>query len=427
PNAGANWTWQTPVRVEGDDAITSSITANALLQFVQAPNGGAWSHNQVDVTFKFFRAGQEIAVHTIRVARTNATLSAQTLDESGEPTTETIVGNNSSSLTLIVVHNGSGASASVPVSAVQGGAKGDKGDKGDPGAQGPEGPPGADGRIKQYVFRRSATQPSTPTGNGVPSGWSDTPPADNGQPLWTSVALQELDGTTVGSWSTPVRLDGEDGAAGAPGMNVARARIYRRSATTPSLPSSTATFTFATGAITGLNNGWTATIPAPDGNPLWISEATAASSGATDTIAPNEWASPVVLVQDGAHAASPLINGGFETGDTTGWAVADGVVVSSGQRSGSYCFRLNTGEGGPNLISKPWPVVPGEVWRFSAFVARDEANLPTNPAALRVRVYDSSGVNTARITLQSPDTQVSGYQALVGEYTVPAGAAYLAL
>src|SRR5690606_26874656 len=43
---------------------------------------------------------------------------------------------------------------------------------------------------------------------------------------------------------------------------------------------------------------------------------------------------------DGAHAASPLINGGFETGDTTGWATAHGVVVSSGQRSGSYCFRL---------------------------------------------------------------------------------------
>src|SRR5690606_37333757 len=98
-----------------------------------------------------------------------------------------------------------------------------------------------------------------------------------------------------------------------------------------------------------------------------------------------------------------------------------------GQRSGSYCFRLNTGAGGPNLISKSWPVVPGEVWRFSAFVARDEANLPTNPAWLRVRVYDSSGASMASINLQSPDTQVSGYQELVGEYTVPAGAAHLAL
>src|SRR5690606_41553985 len=113
--------------------------------------------------------------------------------------------------------------------------------------------------MKPYVFRRSTTQPETPTGNGIPSGWSDTPPADNGQPLWTSVALQELDGTTIGSWSTPIRLDGQDGATGAPGMNVARARIYRRSATTRTLPSATATFTLAPGEITGRYTSWSAT------------------------------------------------------------------------------------------------------------------------------------------------------------------------
>src|SRR5690606_27429144 len=225
-----------------------------------------------------------------------------------------IFGNGTSVVSIVVTHDDSGVTAAQSVSAVQSGA---------------EGPAGSDGRIKQYVFRRSTTQPATPTGNGIPSGWSDTPPADDGQPLWTSVALQELDGTTVGSWSTPVRLDGEDGAAGAPGMNVARARIYRRSATTPSLPSSTATFTFATGAITGLNNGWTATIPAPDGNPLWISEATAASSGATDTIAPNEWASPVVLVQDG----TTTLPASFSPGHIGG--AADIVFTANKNASGA--------------------------------------------------------------------------------------------
>src|SRR5690606_16825907 len=62
------------------------------------------------------------------------------------------------------------------------------------------------------------------------------------------------------------------------------------------------TYTFADGSISGLNNGWTATIPAGTA-PLWVSAATASGTGATDTIAANEWATPVVLVQNGADGA----------------------------------------------------------------------------------------------------------------------------
>src|SRR5690606_856386 len=83
------------------------------------------------------------------------------------------------------------------------------------------------------------------------------------------------------------------------------------------------------GAITGLTNGWTATIPAPDGNPLWISEATAASSGATDTIAPNEWASPVVLVQDG----TTTLPASFSPGHIGG--AADIVFTANKNASGA--------------------------------------------------------------------------------------------
>lgn len=116
---------------------------------------------------------------------------------------------------------------------------------------------------------------------------------------------------TAGTWSAPVVVaqngapgaDGADGADGIDGMSVARVFIYQRAASTPSLPSATATYTFATGGITGLNNGWMQDIPAGS-NPLWVSLATAASAGTTDTIGSGEWAGAVVLAENGAPGSN---------------------------------------------------------------------------------------------------------------------------
>lgn len=87
------------------------------------------------------------------------------------------------------------------------------GENGDPGSA------GADGNITSFIFRRSATQPALPTGNS-PSGWSDSPPSSDGNPLWVSRAQKTPAGVLVGSWSTPAILvvDGEDGADGLPGI-----------------------------------------------------------------------------------------------------------------------------------------------------------------------------------------------------------------
>jgi hypothetical protein len=82
------------------------------------------------------------------------------------------------------------------------------------GPQGQTGQPGPDGNVRNYIFIRSLTQPATPTGNGTPSGWSSTPPTGTA-PLWFSVALQTTDGTTIGSWSTPVKMDGNRWYSGA--------------------------------------------------------------------------------------------------------------------------------------------------------------------------------------------------------------------
>nr|MBP8291333.1 hypothetical protein [Caldilineaceae bacterium] len=91
------------------------------------------------------------------------------------------------------------------------------GETGPTGAAGAQGPAGADGTLVQYVFKRSASQPTTPTGNGVPAGWFDAPPVAGSDPHWMSKATQTLAGVTQGAWSAPVRLTGETGATGAQG------------------------------------------------------------------------------------------------------------------------------------------------------------------------------------------------------------------
>lgn len=60
------------------------------------------------------------------------------------------------------------------------------------------------------VFKRAATIPTTPSGS-TPSGWSTTPPAADGNPLWYSQAILNPDGSISGSWSTPVQLEGRQG------------------------------------------------------------------------------------------------------------------------------------------------------------------------------------------------------------------------
>lgn len=79
---------------------------------------------------------------------------------------------------------------------------------GSDGSDGATGPAGAAGNFTAYVFKRSVSAPTTPTGGGTPAGWSDGPPAGT-DPLWVSTATQTAAGALVGVWSTPVKIDGD--------------------------------------------------------------------------------------------------------------------------------------------------------------------------------------------------------------------------
>lgn len=198
-----------------------------------------------------------------------------------------------------------------------------------------------------YLYQRSASVPAKPstaltytfstnTLSGTLGNWSRTIPSGD-DPLYVTVATAysntNTDSIAANEWSSPVVLaeNGADGAAGQAGtngtngLNVATAFLYQRLNTVPTVPSGTLTYRFSTGAITGTLGSWTTTIPASNGNPCYVIQATASSRSATDTIASSEWSSPVVLVEDGAQGEQ----GEPGTPGTPGANGADGLNAAT--------------------------------------------------------------------------------------------------
>jgi hypothetical protein len=191
-----------------------------------------------------------------------------------------------------------------------------------------DGAAGVDGAGVDVIFTRSAAQPSTPAASsGAPAGWysdvASVPASAN--PLWSSFG-QRANSTSNYTWDTPARVEGATGAAG---LNNAPLYIYKRATSTPALPTAIATYTFATGVLSGLDNGWSMTIPANDGNPLYRSQALASSSTATDTVSPSEWVAAAIVVQDGAAgAAGPAI---VIQPDKAGFTYVNGTLSPAAQ------------------------------------------------------------------------------------------------
>jgi hypothetical protein len=80
--------------------------------------------------------------------------------------------------------------------------------------------------------------------------------------------------------------------------NSATVSIYQRGTSTPSLPSVTTGYDFTTGVLTGLNNGWSTTIPAGS-DPIYISTAFVQDAQQTATIPINGWSAARIMAQNG--------------------------------------------------------------------------------------------------------------------------------
>jgi len=146
------------------------------------------------------------------------------------------------------------------------------------------------------------------TGSGF-NGWSQSiPAASAGTKLYVTMATARskdfTDEISANEWSTPVEYVAD-------GMNSATILIYKRSATQPNnsdRPANGVVYTFADGSLSGTLNGWSKTIPATDGNPCWVRQATAVSNTTTDTINSSEWSgdnsgNAIKLIEDGINSA----------------------------------------------------------------------------------------------------------------------------
>ena len=154
----------------------------------------------------------------------------------------------------------------------------------------------------------------------TPSGWSQTIPAHNGLPLQVTAATassrENTDTIEYTEWATPVVMaeDGDDA------LNTATVRLYKRASSTPSAPSGTLTYTFATGLLSGSGTnplgGWSQSVPSGT-DPCYVIQATAIATGATDTIASSEWSSPVIAFSDGKGVASVTVYYGYTMDGST--------------------------------------------------------------------------------------------------------------
>lgn len=113
--------------------------------------------------------------------------------------------------------------------------------------------------------------------------------------------------TLLDQQTIPLVIDGTDGNNG---LNAATVFLYQRATSAPSVPSSSLTYTFSTGALSPSSSlgSWSQTIPAINGNPCWQTQATAISSDSTYTISSSKWSSPVKIVEDGSNGISVISN-----------------------------------------------------------------------------------------------------------------------
>lgn len=165
------------------------------------------------------------------------------------------------------------------------------------------------------VYKRSVITPTTPSANvtytfatadvaGLTNGWTKAIPAGT-DPVWVTAASAFDPGATdiiePAEWASPILYVSN-------GVRVATIFIFKRtaSATLPTAPSGSLTYSFVTALLTGSGfDGWTQNVPdASAGAYLYVTTATALTSSDTDVIPPSEWADVRLMAKDGASGAA---------------------------------------------------------------------------------------------------------------------------
>ena len=144
------------------------------------------------------------------------------------------------------------------------------------------------------------------TVDGTEPGWTTTVQtvSSNAKYLWNYETItyssapltEDTDFCIIGTY-------GQQGPAGTAGYNSATVFLYQRAVNASiSKPSSTLTYTFSTGQLSGNLGSWSQEMPAADGNPCFVIQATALSRTDTYDIpatGSGSWGAVTKLVSDG--------------------------------------------------------------------------------------------------------------------------------
>jgi hypothetical protein len=215
------------------------------------------------------------------------------------------------------------------------------------------------------VFRRSETQPATPTGGSYnfgtltltppAGGWTSNVPTGN-SPLWTSRTVAAVQGITgidsALTWSTTVQVT-QDGSA----VDI----IFKRSATQPTTPA----------ASSGVPATWFSDVNSEptNNNPMWSSVGTRANAGQNWT-----WETPLRvegldgitgLLTNESHVVSAASDGtGYSlTGSGGTFVVLDGTTdvttsatfsVQGSATKNGLTMSINSGTGVYSLSGGSW-------------------------------------------------------------------------
>ena len=243
-----------------------------------------------------------------------------------------------------------------------------------------------------YAYKRSISTPANTPGivtysfaysaiTSMLNGWTRTISTGT-DPLYlvasSASATTATDTILSTEWSSPVRF-AQDGLTA---VNTATLYLYQRNAvaTAPSVggtnPTNNLTYTFATGVVTGTPpSGWTTAQPATGGDYLWVSTATAASTTATDTILPSEWAVPVLLAKNGATGATGTTGATGSTGPagTAGTNGTNGATGATGTRGSRSITLVNAGYTSGNSAATY------AAWSTSEIASAVAGTTPTTP------------------------------------------------
>jgi hypothetical protein len=164
------------------------------------------------------------------------------------------------------------------------------------GATGPTGTTGGSGDSVDIIFKRSATQPATPSPSvGTPATWySDVNSVPAGSdPIWSSVGTNTGTGTNY-TWQTPLLIEGQNGTDG---LSVAELLIYIRATSTPATPTG-GSYNFTTQTLTAPTS-WFSYVPSGT-DPVYTSRSVASIQGTTGTDSTLTWSTPTLSFQNGA-------------------------------------------------------------------------------------------------------------------------------